>query len=1188
MTTSARWAKVVLLVSAILSFLLSLTALVAWHSGHWTLVRILPTLPIFPYLVYVNLLVLSTGLLLIALGQAKLAMPGGIICFGFGAYCFIQQVLNLNPGSLYLWFSSHIPARITQLTRVSPNTAVCFILSGLAVCLISAKPVSWLKKFRPAILGITGAALFTIGCFAIISSLSWMASLETWSRFAERSLHVPALLLFIGAAILAFGWNDREESATELPNWMPIPIGIAVLVATLILWESLTAHEAILIDQTINLQAATVRNEITSRIDFSTQALDKMTKRWESWKNPTPEVVKSDVGSFLNLFTGCITLERLDTALNSKWSVFFRNSKPNTLVQKQIKAILLDPKIISMTSRLETEKMIQMINLDSNEKGFLIFYPVFRDNKFSGFIYALFRCDAFLENILSDNIAPGYSIRVSDTEKELYKRNILEPISDKYASEWTKEIKTSVGPSIWRIQVCPSPSVLKKMGSSIPEFALVGGIILAILFTVVIHLGQTAHSRSIALRIANHDLEKEIKERKHIEGQLEEARDAALESARLKAEFVANMSHEIRTPMNGIIGMTGLLLETELSTKQKEFASMIRSSSEALLTIINDILDFSKIEAGKLTFEKLDFELNTVVDGVLDVFTGAIASKKIDLAAWVDPNIPQKLRGDPGRLRQVLTNLVGNAVKFTSHGEVLVEVFKEKETESDTVIRFVISDSGIGISPKLKGRLFQSFSQLDNSTTRKYGGTGLGLAISKQLIKQMEGEIDFKSSPGKGSQFWFTVKLEKQTNQTMDAHELNLLEKKRILLIEDNPKCSELLHRQLKEWKMECDVCDSMNSATAKLSELLNYDLVLVDFEIDLSNSSPFIKEIKSKPARKRPRLIGMSTSPNDTDRVDIKALGISRIVSKPVKLTQLGHHLIAAIKGEEEDSEVEVLPTSEEQDLFTEKTNQRKHFRILVVEDNVVNQKVALRQLEKLGYIADAVSNGIEALKNLENIPYDIILMDCQMAEMDGYQTAREIRKIEGNSRHTPIIAMTAHVLEGDREKCIAAGMDDYLSKPVDTDALKTALEQWSPRKSRATRKKASPAPTPPAHHPVERLVDIQRLREISNNDPAEMKSMLQLYLTQTTEILHDVSSALETKNFEQLAQLAHKGSGSSSQCGMLTLAPLFLNLEQSGRTNSWEQNQSLCQQLQSEFVRVKDFIIRDFQLGTQPTTTA
>ncbi|MGO9608068.1 MAG: ATP-binding protein [Verrucomicrobiia bacterium] len=538
------------------------------------------------------------------------------------------------------------------------------------------------------------------------------------------------------------------------------------------------------------------------------------------------------------------------------------------------------------------------------------------------------------------------------------------------------------------------------------------------------------------------------------EMELARARDAALESARLKSQFLANMSHEIRTPMNSIIGMTDILLHTELTSEQREFVEVVRMSGESLLTIINDILDFSKIEAGKLKFEMLDFELRTAVEEVTVMLSEQTRAKNLHLCTTIDTGVPEMVRGDPGRLRQVLTNLVGNAIKFTPQGDINVRVTKESEDDAHAVLRFAVTDTGIGVPEEARVCLFQPFSQVDASTTRKYGGTGLGLAICKQLVNLMGGSIGCDSA-GKGSTFWFTVQFETTENV-------------------------------------------------------------------------PGLTEARAEADPKSPL---------------------------PVRL----------------------WPTE----------NARRRIRVLIAEDNAFNQKVVLRQVREMGFGADAVANGIEVLQALCTIPYDLVLMDCQMPEMDGYACAAEIRRQEDNARHIPIIAMTAHVMKEDRDKCLAAGMDDFLSKPVRVAHLEAVLAHWlaasSPNAAGETPPSSDRTDEPLARKDAERnrsaesssssSVDWEIFEELSGNNPHRLHELSGRYLQQTTGQLAKLRDAIATGSAPDIKRIAHGIAGSSAMCGMNPMVALMRQLEQMGQTGLLADAPRVFTQASDEFTRIGQF---------------
>ena len=639
---------------------------------------------------------------------------------------------------------------------------------------------------------------------------------------------------------------------------------------------------------------------------------------------------------------------------------------------------------------------------------------------------------------------------------------------------------------------------------------------------------------------------RDISERKRMETELAKARDEALESARLKSEFLANMSHEIRTPMNGVIGMADILLGTRLTSEQKESAITIRRRAEALLTLVDDILDLAKIEAGKLTIKNANFDLDELVDAITDVFAERAAAKGLKFRAVIYPDVHRHLHGDALRVRQVLLNLVGNAIKFTETGEVSVSVMRESDTGDSTELWFLVNDTGIGITDSDQRRLFTPFTQADGSTTRRFGGTGLGLAISKQLVDLMGGRIGVASVPSEGSTFWFTGRFKKDlAGEASSKHAT--LSGVRALLLDSNELNRLVLRRHLIASSVSVEDASSADAALDALRRAKTdgrpFDVIVLEMQLASTDGISVARSIHADPLiRETPIVLVTAIGRRKSDIEFFKSEGIDTFVMKPVRRAQLTSALTQVVRRIPSES-AHVMPAEE-------KTTTKK--QILVVEDNVVNQKVAVGQLRNLGYDADVAGNGAEALEVSRRQSYDLILLDCQMPDMDGYDVARTIRSMETAGRHVPIVAMTAHTMDGEREKCLAAGMDDYITKPVSMQRLGGVLVRWLGAR--------------------EEVVDTEKmagLQQLAKANPSFMRDITALFREDALVRLHELRDSLGGANADRVARAAHSLKSSSGNIGASRMYSLCATIESTARQGSLDGVAEMVEQLASELDR-------------------
>ena len=734
--------------------------------------------------------------------------------------------------------------------------------------------------------------------------------------------------------------------------------------------------------------------------------------------------------------------------------------------------------------------------------------------------------------------------------------------------------------------VLPLSIHMLMLGGTEQTYVGIAGLLFITMLLVVAARTTRTIVEALRLQFQNADLVHELgsaklfadaaNEELKIEIQMRQEAQATAEAAsKAKSQFLANMSHEIRTPMNGVLGMTELLLGTELNSRQRRFTETVHRSGEALLKVINDILDFSKIEAGKLELEAIDFNLRELIEDTCELLAERAHAKGLELACDIEQNVPQTCVGDPGRIRQILTNLVGNAVKFTEQGEVIVRVRVSKEiAESQCELEFKVTDTGPGIAEEAHGRIFDAFAQADGSTTRKHGGTGLGLSIAKQLAQMMGGDIGMETASGKGSTFWFSALLGKrQENSGERAKRARSLRGLRVLVVDDNATNREIMLQQMNGWGVHVESAVGGAEALAKLDQAkLPFDLAILDLHMPEMDGLQLARRIQAQPHYEKLLMMVLSSVGQLIQAEEIAAARISYWLTKPVRQSELFNHMAELTR----DTLIgKATPGTEALTHSVGVTGGR----ILLVEDNVVNQEVALAMLETLGCDVDLAADGAKAISALNEHAYDLVLMDCQLPVMDGFEATAAIRqKEQATGRHQIVIALTANAMQGDKERCLAAGMDDYLAKPFEREQLRRVLQKWLAKSQASAVAPPLPAPAKINNDAIDPAILGNILSLQRPGAPSVLKKLVGLYLESAPQLISALQTGIHQQNPAAIKNAAHTLKSSSANLGARKLSEICKAVEgdmSSGHGTGTLQAQ--FEQIEAEYEHARIALLRE-----------
>jgi signal transduction histidine kinase/DNA-binding response OmpR family regulator len=915
-----------------------------------------------------------------------------------------------------------------------------------------AYDLPWRTRARAPIVAAIASLLAVICVVQLSVSMTDSGLTYGWEYFTFLSPHVVIGFLALACALFARAWTDDQQRRPAGPAWIPIPIAAVLMCATFVLWHALRVEEWEHLQDQTQAETVELKEALTDTMRQHMDAMIRVASRWqhggyvnrESWDADTRLLLAHYPGMHAVAFAGPDFSLRWITANGSAERI--RALEGYNLLSDRHRGIAANA--AKATRRPIISKPVRLA--DDGTLGFLIICPVYRDETFEGVVVGALRAAEVFSPLLYGR---AHSLQIKDGPITLY-RTTGAP------GRIVNTLSVSLDGTSWTVTAWPSPALLHQLESTFPIIVLGAGLLTGLLVAMMVGFAQAASQRADEARRAKSVTEQHARKLHTQSQQLALARDAAIGATSAKSQFLATMSHEIRTPMNGVMGTLSLLQDTPLSGEQREYVGQIQTSADTLLRLIDDILDFSKAEAGRLTIEEAELDLRALVEDAADLMAASAQRKGLEFAVSVDPDVPNHLRGDGVRLRQVLLNLLSNAIKFTSTGAITLTVSRDITSPSTpagagdgVMLKFTVSDTGIGISPDALGRLFEPFSQADSSTTRRYGGSGLGLAIARQIAELMGGSAGASSKEGQGSTFWITAWFDEDVPISTAA----VLPGVRVLVADDQPVSLAGLSEQMRQLGATVETADTAAAVRERLMASAGdapFHVVLIDESIvwDAAPAGPSSIDVRALAPDAVALLTSVRSRSSATERA--ASLGFHGCVAKPTRRRHL-EAIVLSTLGRQSDSGSPGQPGRLGQPWTTDAaaawvamtaSPDARRLRILVAEDNEINQKVIARMLKKLGHEVDVVFNGREAVDACARGGYDVVLMDCQMPEMDGYAATGLIRQQPGLNGRVPIIALTADASAADRDRCLAAGMDDFLGKPVRPRELTDTIRRWTP----------------------------------------------------------------------------------------------------------------------------------------------